>query len=237
MMTRSTFATLAVLTLALSGCAEADTAPDLSASMGPAASGPPFDPNAPLDEERLAEVVVTTSDLPSGFEEDLDPSDEDNSLFGCMARIDDLDTFGEPAATYDEASFDGSGGEVEGLNLFSGVGSYDSPEAAASSFNELREHVEACRLVKFKKSGGRWLIRLEADNDLTVEGDEQVNLTGSGKVRVEGNAYDVGVRFSVVRVGNAIVTAAIVGTTGNDLAPVLDPAFQASADRLIQIAD
>lgn len=233
MMHRNLVALLSVATLALAGCGDStDDTNQVSGTMGAAATGAPFDPDAPLDEEHLAEVLVQVDELDPGFVEGT-VDDEDNSVMKCLALLDDLPEFGEAPASYDEQTFDGTGGDVDGLSLFSGIGSYDSTDEAAAVFQELSSQAEDCPKVSSRVDGARWKFVNSVDDEVTVDADEQLNLVTEGTLRLDGQKYPVRGKWSVALIGNNIVTVAMVGVSENNPVDIVDPAFEASTGRLI----
>lgn len=235
MRTRVLLITTALLALTLSGCGD-DTegdSNDVSGVVGPAATAP-VDPDALLEQDQVDSVLLDVSDLDAGFSVRPPQANESNS-FQCMGRIDDLHEFGDPPATYDESVFYGANGEPKKDNatIFHGVGSYESVEAAQQSFNELRDLMRECREVKFRAEGYRYDLLVATAETATPPADEQINLTAKGTYTYKKNGpQPYMAHYSVVRVGNEIVTLAMSTTAYDDLAGKVSDLLATSLDRL-----
>lgn len=231
----------AVLTLTLSACGD-DTESDASVEsvIGPAATGAPFDPDAPLGQEQVEQVLLRVGDLENGF--DLRPPAEnrEGTEFGCLGQIDDLQEFDKPPATYAESVYVGRRGlpRDQGQVVFSGAGSYDSVAAAESSYAELRASLDGCDRVKVKTQGYRYDLLVAASDRSTPPADEQFDVVAKGTFRYKKQGpWSYVTLYAVARVGNEVLTTAIQATAqGSDLDQTAEDMLKISVDRLEALA-
>lgn len=232
MTSRSLVAILCVAALSLTACGDSSDDDGPVGEVGAAATGAPFDPDQPLDEDQARAVLVTESELGSGFVE-TGSQKEDNSVLSCMAVVDDLDQFGPQPSTKVERSF--SSQPNENQRLLSAVNSYDSESKAGEVFSALRDHVSDCGHLKDRQKTVRW----EADTDVSDENeegtDEKFVLVVDGTVRVKKDSAPFLGNYAVARVGNTIIMVALINTIDDDPKMLVDYLFGKSLERLVAL--
>ncbi|WP_067432559.1 hypothetical protein [Nocardioides jensenii] len=234
--TRRLVALLATTTLTLTACGDQSEPPkDLGAAMGDPAL-PPYDPDEPLEAAELAEVLVTASEVGPEFKERTAKSPETDS-FDCLSRIDDLEDFGSPDG-YREIVFQGRTKEQRYTSIFASVASFDqtgdSDDAALLTWGKIDEQMAACTKVRTRDKNGRVQVDLRYDDTLQVDATEQASLTGKGFYSYKGQSYPQVVTYTVVLVGNEIITVAAFSEVPDVLSRV-DPLVKASVDRLNEL--
>lgn len=230
---RSLAAVVCIGALVLSACGESSQDDGPVGEVGAAATGAPFDPDAPLDAEQADQVVLTEADLGSEFDEQ-SSDQEDNSVLSCLAVIDDLDEFGPSAATHAERSFTATYDAGQG-RLYSGVDSYDSEAQAADTFAALKEHAEGCGVLTDQQAGLRWRIETRVEEVSTTDADERIDIHGEGSVTLKKDKDPYLVDYAVGRVGNSIVMVALIHVNQKDPGPTVDEGFTTSLGRLLDL--
>ncbi|KQY57205.1 hypothetical protein ASD66_15710 [Nocardioides sp. Root151] len=230
-------ALLAATMLTLTACGDQTDPPkDLGAAMGDPAI-PPYNPDEPLDDDQLAEVLVNASDVGPEFKERTQKSPENDS-FGCLARIDDIDDFGTPD-NYREIVFNGSSKTQQYTSIFASVASFDQSDttdesdndAALLTWGKIDQHMKACTKVRTRDKHGRVQVDLTYDDSLDVSADGQSSLTGKGFYTYDGKRYPQVATYTVVWAGNEIITIAAFGERPDVLSRI-QPLAKASVERL-----
>lgn len=189
-----------------------------------------------LTKEQAAAVLLTSEDVPLGFQQGTDADPGDGRL-GCLTATDQLEDL-DPART-DESSFL-LNTAVQGAGVFSAVNSYDSASTITDGFESFRDDLAGCESVDVIQAGVHTQLQVEVDDAVGVEGaDEQITLDAEGTISSDGTAVPYYVRFSITRVDNnlTLVAAYELGRLAGDNAVVKDLAtYNATVvQRLLEI--
>lgn len=257
---RTTAAAAALaLSLALTACggddADSDDASDDTASSS-AAESPSSDASPSDDtgdtgdtgstgtvptEEELEAALLTSADLPEGFE--VDPEDEDGedqeAFEGtCLEAVGQFDEAlgAEPDEEADvDLVVEGTTGQT---GVMSQVEAYADPSPVAPAFAEFTEKLQSCTDVQTTNEDGLE-IQLQIAYDDAVDlpdVDDQLSIEMTGSIASGGESFPVAYRYVVALAGSYI---SIVGTfaLGEDSTGVLEQTPDLAALQVGRVAE
>ncbi|KRF12401.1 hypothetical protein ASG90_15640 [Nocardioides sp. Soil797] len=226
---------LALAVLGLIGCGTATDSNESVGQVGGAATGAPLHPDEPLDDEQLATVLLKVEELGSDYAEDTEPSDRPAK--DCLHELLRIENFGlAEAESHDEAEFFGTEPDTQGETVLSSVASYENDTAAESTYDDFREHADECTEARFTQHKRRWDLKVDHDEDLVVDANEQMNLHIDGTMTWKKETYQVSGKYSLVRSQNDVVTLALIAVDPvRDPGTIVDPLLIRSATRLTEL--
>lgn len=184
-----------------------------------------------LDEDQLEQALLTTGDLPDGFE--VEDDDDDDDAPGCLGDVEEIED--DEAASVERQFAFAEGG---GLPLvFNGFKSYDDADQPEDALDTLVEQLEDCDEVsETDEDGVTFDLDITIDTDETADVDQQLTLEASGTLSAEGQEVPFAVTYRFARIDNNLVGVGfghISGDTGAASQELLD----AGVERLQAVVD
>lgn len=248
---RTTAASAALLlSLALTACGgddeSGDDAPDERASASSEAPAPDDDETtadetaaAVPTEEELEAVLLTSADLPAGFEVDPDDGDEEDEVAFEDTCLESVGEFSEALGSEpdEEAEVDlvaeGTTGQT---GVMSQVEAYADAGPVPAAFSDFTEQLQSCTTVQTTNDDGL-VIDLEIAYDDTVDlpgADDQLAIDMTGTISSGAEEFPVAYQYTVALAGSYI---SIVGTfaLGEDTSGVLEQSGDLAALQLERV--
>lgn len=244
---RTTGASAALLlALALTACGgddeSGDDAPDEGSSASSEASAPDDTESAAVPTEAdLEAALLTSADLPEGFEVDPDDSDgEDEVAFEgtCLEAVGQFsDAVGSDPE--EEAEVDLVVESATGqTGVMSQVEAYADAATVSSTFADFTEELQSCTSVQTTNDDGL-TIDLEVtydDADAVPGADDQLAIDLTGTITSGEQAFPVAYSY-VVAVTDAYVSAVGTFALGEDSTGVLDQVGDLAALQLERVGE
>ncbi len=190
-------AVAALVSLLAAGCSDdGDSDSDVKDDESKAAVGA-------LTEEQIAEAVLQEDNLGEGWTSEPSDDSDDNPAPGCLRDIEGLtDGLPEKAKGGTELSY----GEDELPSVESTVSAYQDEAAISALFDQVQTALTGCTTISATDDEGlTWDLTLTSDEELTLDVDDQSNVSGSGTLTAEeGQTVDIYIEWTNVRVGQNI---------------------------------
>ncbi|MCW2814347.1 MAG: hypothetical protein JWN84_1802 [Nocardioides sp.] len=189
-------------------------------------------------EEELASALLTSADLPAGFEIDPEDEDDDDVAFEgtCLEQVGKFsDTAGFDAdqdAEVDLVMEDDNGQ----TGVMSKAEAYTDPAAVASAFTEFTDSLQSCTSVSTTNDDGLTIdLEIAYDDAVDLPGaDDQLSIDMTGTIAAGTETFPVAYRYVVGLAGPFV---SIIGTfaLNGDGGGVLDQTSDLAALQLERV--
>ena len=189
-----------------------------------------------LTEDEATAALLTETNVGEQYRvTESDEEDDDDSSFGCMDAVGDMEENDAPVEVERDFEFVNEFGLP---TIGSQVASYDAVGDATDAFDRVRSALDDCNEVdETDADGARVQLDLTIDDESsTTEADDQLNLVATGTISSEGMEFPFGLSYSAARVDNH-VTAVAIAELGNEVGASMDDYLTAAVDRLNAVAD
>lgn len=153
----------------------------------------------PLTADQIAEAVLQPENLGDGWT--AEPSSEDDGAApGCLG---DIETITDGLAEQDKGGTEFTYGDDDFPAVESTVSAYADEAAITAVFDQVQVALTGCTTIaETDEDGFTWDLTLTADEEVTLDVDDQSNVSASGTLTPEGGeALDIYIEWTNVRVG------------------------------------
>ncbi len=189
-----------------------------------------------LTKEQATEALLSLDNFEDGFKVAED-DDEDDSSMGCLDDFESIDDVVNEPAVEAERDYEADT-EISLPGVFSAVASFDTDAPAKKGMSEVRKALADCtEVAETDDDGSRFELTIATDDEKAgAEADDQVNLSATGTVTVQGLTLPMAVHLSIIRVGNHVTMSGIV-TMGEDARSDADEIAAAALARLVAVIE
>lgn len=198
------------------------------------------------DQSELQSALITTDDVPEGFEEAEDAGDEsedeesDEFDGTCFEDVDDFDSRAGDPAVEAKTKFDATDSTTYalGAEIEAGVAYYDDEDKTAEEFDSFVDDLAACTEIQTtNEEGATFDLTLTTDDGFEAEGaDDAVKLVLAGTVSSGDQSLELQFSVVAIRKGAYVSNVSTAAFQTSELSNTVDELARTQFENVVELA-